>query len=202
MENRDELRALIVKYKNEGHSFVEISDILWNVHGIKRDRQAIYGMYKRAIERESKEGYNAVMRVFVLGLRSIGYNQAQIVELAQMKGMNDLTYYRVRQIFKSLPEEKDNTKKSNILKVAKAIKEGAHKMDLCSLLAVHDIFPTESSLDWYITEATRLIIANDIEKHLVVAYKLMVDKSKTVNILDGVKNYTSQAKIELLADGN
>lgn len=200
MEKRDELRALIVKYKNEGHSFVEISDILWNKHGIKRDRQAIYGMYKRAVERESKEGYDAVMRIFVLGLRNIGYNLAQITELAEKRGMKDLTYYKVRQISKNLPEDKDSTKRSNILKVARIIKEGGQQDDLCKALAVHDINPTEASLDWYIMEATKVIIANEAEKHLIRAYKLMTDKDKTAEIMDGAKEYSNQARIKMIAD--
>ena len=193
--SRDELRSLIIQYKNDGYSYVEISEILLKKYGIKRDRQAIYGMYTRAMKREMKEEIDSVLRSFIINLRAIGYNPLQISELAQASNRTSLTYYKVRNFCKSISEEKDNIKSNNIMMVARLIHNGADRNEIIDGLTVYGIQPTEASLDEHISEATKLIIAKEAERHMAVAYKLMVNKDEAFGLLGDIEKYVDKGRI-------
>lgn len=188
--NREELRALVVKYKNKGYSYVEISELLKNRYGIKRDRQAIYGIYTRAMKREMREELDYEVRNFIIGIQSIGYNALQITELAHEYGHKDLTYYKVRNYCNNIPQEiKDKNRNKNIDTVIRLISDNTGRQEIIECLSVYGVQPTEASLDDFISEAVTRIIAEQSKYYIELGYSLMSNKDNASKAIKELGRY-------------
>lgn len=178
MMDRDTLRALVIKYRDEhGYTFQKISDTLREEYGVVRDRQALHGMYTRAKSRpsNSKYKYGLTLTADVLNVYMLGYNMTQVTKLLSTEE-NKLTYEKVREIIDTESDFKDDILGSKACKAVELIRTGATMAEIEEEEAYNGIQPTEKGMKEIIAEAYRMIINNTIMNELVEAYRLLDDK--------------------------
>ena len=84
------LKSLIVKLREDGKSFQEISDILLAEYDTKMTRQAVYGMYQRASSDEAVKKNMELVLVSndIITYNILGYTDRQIVDILKESNSN------------------------------------------------------------------------------------------------------------------
>ena len=79
------LKSLIIELKDNGKSFREISDILFNDYNVSMSRQAVYGMYHRTCDKVGEQKEIALVTCDIINYHCLGLNEREIKELLNVK---------------------------------------------------------------------------------------------------------------------
>lgn len=178
MMDRDTLRALVIKYRDEqGLTFQKISDILRDEYEVVRDRQALHGLYTRAKKRPTtgKYKYGLPLTADVLNVYTLGYNMTQVTKLLATED-NKLNYTKVREIIDSEGDFKEDILGSKACKAVELIRTGATLEEIIEEESYNGIKPTVQGIQDIMAEAYAMIIKNGIMNELVEAYRVLGDK--------------------------
>lgn len=159
--DKDYIKTVIIRLRDQGKSFQEISDILLKEHGINRSRQAICGMYNRAIS-DSKitQNIDETLSIHdILHYNAIGVSCERITEILIANG-TEISVYRVKNIIKDNQDKLDKITQQIESVVYKLIKNGYTKQQIKDNLRYKVELPTKTALAKYIQEATIKLLNN------------------------------------------
>lgn len=182
--DRKTMRTLIIDYRNRGKTFREISEILRDNYGIIRDRQAIQGIYNRAIAKMAKNELvnNYTIVSDIVNLYVLGYNMAEITKLTKEIG-EEVTYYKVRNTLTKELEYIDEVRKRKIIQAVECIQCGYNLENIKKRLEYKGVYPTDKGLKDILIEAYSIIVTNEAINELAKAYKYLKDKDVIKEII-------------------
>ena len=94
------LRQYIVYLRDEVHlSFQDISDKIEKEYGIKRTKQAIYGLYSREKKRgDTRDSTDTDLKIDIVNMYVLGYSKSDILHKLSDRGVS---YNKIRYILDS-----------------------------------------------------------------------------------------------------
>lgn len=134
------VKSLIIQLREDGKSFQEISDILANEYDIVKSRQAIHGIYTRAIQNGSQVQQESVDIHDILTYVSLG------LPIQQVSSLTDTTVYKVKQIINENEEELKKIKIEQFKKSVKYFADGESLKKISDKLQYKGIKPTKYML--------------------------------------------------------
>lgn len=175
MKNKD-LRDLIVSLRDNSNpqlSFKEIADILWDSYGIKRSRQAVYGMYMRGRSGVDRKLENISITRDVVYLTCLGYTMREITDILSNKENHSKTrvnYNIVRDILKNSEVELEETRREVKERVLGAVLSGESIQDIYKSVAYFDNSIKEKELYEYLKYAYMFILKEALTREAVKIY--------------------------------
>ncbi len=166
------LRAIVVEYRNKGWEFSKISKMLKEEYGIVRDRQALHGIYTRAIKsmNNEKSKYSVAAVADVVNVYTLGYSMAETRHIATSLG-NFVSYYNVRDIIASEEEYIRSVKNTMACKAVGIIMEGRSQEEIKNEIAYKGVMPTEKGFNSVLVDAYTMIVLNAATNEIVKAYR-------------------------------
>lgn len=198
MIDKESLKVYIIEQRNKGLTFQNISDNLQRDFGIKRDRQAIHSMYKRAIEQENMNDEKLSVMNFAYQLRVLGYNTTKITAFINERGYK-ISYNKVREILSSNPVGGKEFRKVCMANIINMVGEGCTRNDLLKVLSINGIQPTDKALNEFVYEALGVIIANKMKNRLVYSCRLLGGKIDIQSLFKYVESNLRNSEIEALS---
>jgi len=166
---RDALRELICNYKEQGYTFEKISEILDKEYGIKRDRQSIYGIYKRYLARleREKEKQRVDIDIINLAARNEFFSniKKQLIKLG-----NDVSDNYIKLAIEKYKLDIDGVTNEMMEIISDGIRTGATKEEMLESLSYKGVRPTEKIYVRLATKAFKEKIIDSIE--LIIAQSI------------------------------
>ena len=176
--DKETLRQLIIKYRDEnGLTFQGISDKLKEEYGIK-DRQSIYGIYKRAKDRElldCNKRYNPEMVIDIITYYVFGYNKTKILNMLQDRYDNLISYNVITTILNDT-DTVDSVKRRWVFQLVEQINVSMDIDFIENILEYKGIKPTKNGLNDLVSSAYAIIISSNTKNRLVEAYRICHNK--------------------------
>lgn len=159
--DKDYIKTIIIRLRNQGKSFQEISDTLSKEYNIIRSRQAICGMYNRAISDDKiTQNIDETLSIHdILHYNAIGISCERITEILIANGI-DISVYKVKNILKDNQDKSAKIVSQLESLVYKLIKNGYTKEQIKDNLRYKVELPTKTALAKYIQEATIKLLNN------------------------------------------
>lgn len=182
MDNKT-LRALIIDYKDSGMAYQEIANKLAEEHNIVRSRQAIQGMYTRAMKRRDSEvDKERLIRVAdAVNIFCLGYNRTEVRELMNSLGYN-VNYNDVVLDIRENTGYIQEIEQSIIDKVREILVDKPSLEEISRIIEYKGIKPTDKKLKQYIKRAYTMIAEDKVYEVLVEAYKFTEEAAVTREI--------------------
>ena len=182
------LKALVVKYKETGMTYQEIADTLKQEYGIERSRQALQGMYQRALKgnESSKKKEEVTIIADTINLYCLGYNMTEVQSMLAELEYN-VSYTFVCQTVKNNKDYIKDVTDSLIKKVESYLDKAKHMIDMYKVIEYNGVVPTNKKMKWLVAEAYKLKIQNNFIKYTEDMYNFTSDKSierKVINDLN------------------
>jgi len=173
---RDELRELICEYKEQGLTFERISEILDEEYGIKRDRQSIYGIYKRYMNRleKDKEKLRTDIDIINIAARNEYFSniKKQVMELE-----SNITESYIKTAVEKYKDDIQEIEDEMVEIVSDGIRTGATKEEILESISYKGIRPTEKIYVKLATKSFRNKIIESIETIVAQSIKHSGDTS-------------------------
>ena len=173
---RDELRELICDYKEQGLTFERISEILDEEYGIKRDRQSIYGIYKRYMNRleKDKEKLRTDIDIINIAARNEYFSniKKQVMELE-----SNITESYIKTAVEKYKDDIQEIEDEMVEIVSDGIRTGATKEEILESISYKGIRPTEKIYVKLATKSFRNKIIESIETIVAQSIKHSGDTS-------------------------
>lgn len=183
------IRQMIVNYRDEdGLTFQAISDVLNEKYGIKKDRQSVYGIYKRAKDKGTKDNdmkYNPEMVVDIINLNIRGYNKTRTLKILR-NTYKDIRYSTVTNVLNER-EYVESIKSRVIFNIIDSIKNGVSDKDLENSLKYKDNEVLENGFNDLVSSAYAMLIMSKIKGELVQAYNFRSDWQLIKDIIEKTK---------------
>lgn len=177
MDNKT-LKAFIVKSKDEGLTYQEIADKLEEEYKIVRSRQALQGMYQRAVRDKDttlqKERF--VASADIVNVYCLGYNKTEVTDIVNKLGFN-LSYNDVVSTIREQEDYIKNVEESIIAKVEREMSTCHFINELSPRITYKGILPTDKQLKRYVAEAYKDILSREFAERLMNIYEFTDDKS-------------------------
>lgn len=168
------LKSKIIELKELNLSFQEISDILNRDYSVKMTRQAVCGMYNRAMSDESiKRNKELILTTNdIVNYHLLGYSDSDIREILALRGY-DILLKDIKYIIESNKEFVQSLEAEIVLKVVKSIRLG------------NDTFNIKASISYNGTEITD----GRFKDILKLASSFML-KEESIRVLSSIYNAT------------
>ena len=164
------IKNLVVNMRDSGMTYQAISEQLDKGYGIKRTRQALNRMYKRAKETELATNNGKLLACDIANIYClVGSAQATVDEMQHL-GIN-VAYSNVLSIIKSEDKYIKSIEKSILDKVIAAISSEYSRDKIRELLSYKGVLISNKRLDSYIVEAYTIKISKLIESECSKIYK-------------------------------
>ena len=173
---RDELRELICDYKEQGLTFERISEILDEEYGIKRDRQSIYGIYKRYMNRleKDKEKLRTDIDIINIAARNEYFSN---IKKQVMKLESNITESYIKTAVEKYKDDIQEIEDEMVEIVSDGIRTGATKEEILESISYKGIRPTEKIYVKLATKSFRNKIIKSIETIVAQSIKHSGDTS-------------------------
>lgn len=164
------IKNLVVNMRDSGMTYQAISEQLDKGYGIKRTRQALNRMYKRAKETELATNNGKLLACDIVNIYClVGSAQATVDEMQHL-GIN-VAYSNVLSIIKSEDKYIKSIEKSILDKIIAAIDSGYSRDKIKELLSYKGVLISNKRLDSYIVEAYTIKISKLIESECSKIYR-------------------------------
>ena len=164
------IKNLVVNMRDSGMTYLAISEQLDKGYGIKRTRQALNRMYKRAKETELATNNGKLLACDIINIYClVGSAQATVDEMQHL-GIN-VAYSNVLSIIKSEDKYIKSIEKSILDKIIAAIDSGYSRDKIKELLSYKGVLISNKRLDSYIVEAYTIKISKLIESECSKIYR-------------------------------
>ena len=164
------IKNLVVNMRDSGMTYQAISEQLDKGYGIKRTRQALNRMYKRAKETELATNNGKLLACDIINIYClVGSAQATVDEMQHL-GIN-VAYSNVLSIIKSEDRYIKSIEKSILDKIIAAIDSGYSRDKIKELLSYKGVLISNKRLDSYIVEAYTIKISKLIESECSKIYR-------------------------------
>lgn len=164
------LKNLVVNMRDSGMTYQAISEQLDKRYDIKRTRQALNRMYKRAKEAELTNNNGKLLACDIINIYClVGSAQATVDEMQHL-GIN-VAYSSVLSIIKSEDKYIKSIEKSILDKIIAAIDSEYSRDKIKELLSYKGVLISNKRLDSYIVEAYTIKISKLIESECSKIYR-------------------------------
>ena len=169
--DKDTLRNIIVDMRNKGMTFDAISDRLRSDYGVIKSRQAVHGMYIRAVNSKLEKPID-ICRTDIINYKVIGLS---IMEIADKTGYS---YNKVREILIEENSKISTIEENKVRLVKRLILEGNSANAISSIIKYKDTHAKASVFSRWIEVATNEIVDDTIRKK----------KAEIKNVLNGIND--------------
>lgn len=173
------LRALVIEHKDLGMSYQEISDMLERDYNVVRSRQALQGMYTRAVDRRNRELEDRKNKICIIAdivnIHCLGYNKTEITRIIKSLGHN-LSYRRVVSIVNSQDKYIKEVETAIGNRVADKLGSIEYISELKDIIKYKEVPITDKKIKEYIAMGYNIIINNKINEVLSEVYKMTDDR--------------------------
>lgn len=164
------IKNLVVNMRDSGMTYQAISEQLDKGYGIKRTRQALNRMYKRAKETELATNNGKLLACDIINIYClVGSAQATVDEMQHLS--INVAYSNVLSIIKSEDKYIKSIEKSILDKIIAAIDSGYSRDKIKELLSYKGVLISNKRLDSYIVEAYTIKISKLIESECSKIYR-------------------------------
>ena len=153
--SKNELKALIIRLRDNGCSYGEISNVLKSEYGIEMSRQSVCGMYTRSVSKGKEKEVN---RLDVIMYSALGYSPLDIREI-----LKDNTEYSLSamDIKDSIAESRELIKENRDRKVrtlARALYDGTDNAGVNNILSYNNRVAKKDEYRQLLCDATEIIM--------------------------------------------
>lgn len=177
------LKLLIVELKESGKTYQEISDILLNSYDTPMSRQAVCGMYNRAISNITiKHNKDIEMATSdIINYCAVGCSYKEI----KTRLLDNITIpmTEVVSILKSNINQLETVLKSLILVVEKYLSNGYSELDIIDRIQYKGVFIERSILRMLIKVATEHLLKSNATRTLTKIYSATEDRALIKNLI-------------------
>lgn len=183
MDNKT-LKALVIKYKDSGLTYQQIADSLYDEYGLSRSRQALQGMYQRAVKNNQSEECKEriVATADIVNVYCLGYSMSDVKTIVNKLGYK-LSYNDVVVTIRSQKDYRKKVKESIVRRVVETLKDAIDMESVRDSLKYKEIIPTEKQLKLYIADAYKEMMYVEMSKILARAYQFTDDKTVVRKII-------------------
>lgn len=178
------LKSLIVELKDNGYTFGEISDILFDQYNIGMSRQAICGMYNRTVKKTDYNNQLMILTSDILNMYALGLDNKSIKEFIKQDSGVDITLTDIAQIIDNNPNILDSIKQFQISILEEAIRLGIRTEECKNTLKFKDISPTDCTFNKLMQAASISTIKQSMIKELANIYKCTEDRNLIKLLID------------------
>lgn len=200
MDNKT-LRALVVKFRDTGMTYQEISDKLYADYNIKRSRQTLQGMYTRAMRdltsTDKKE--RVLARTDIVNVYSLGYNMTEVTEIVNETFGYNLTYNEVVTTIKESQDYIEEVRAALAHKVEEQLDKCKYIYDLEEYISYNKIKPREKQLKLYVAEAYKIRLSKEFMSTLKSMKSFTDDKIVEKKVIEDLSLDTLNSTAKELA---
>lgn len=122
--DKDTLKRIIIQLRADDHSFQEISDILLEKYGVLRSRQAVQGMFNRAINSRNGNLDDLVIKFDMLHIYQLGYSRELTVNIInEIHSDKPTTQYRLQLVLENSANNLKSIENEQLKLIEKGFKQ-------------------------------------------------------------------------------
>lgn len=153
--SKNELKALIIRLRDNGCSYGEISNVLKSEYGIEMSRQSVCGMYTRSVSKGKEKEVN---RLDVIMYSVLGYSPLDIREILKDNTEYSLSAMDIKDIIAESRELIKENRDRKVRTLARALYDGTDNTGVNSILSYNNRVAKKDEYRQLLCDATEIIM--------------------------------------------
>lgn len=153
--SKNELKALIIRLRDNGCSYGEISNVLKSEYGIEMSRQSVCGMYTRSVSKGKEKEVN---RLDVIMYSVLGYSPLDIREILKDNTEYSLSAMDIKDIIAESRELIKENRDRKVRTLARALYDGTDNTGINNILSYNNRVAKKDEYRQLLCDATEIIM--------------------------------------------
>lgn len=153
--SKNELKALIIRLRDNGCSYGEISNVLKSEYGIEMSRQSVCGMYTRSVSKGKEKEVN---RLDVIMYSVLGYSPLDIREILKDNTKYSLSAMDIKDIIAESREIIKENRDRKVRTLARALYDGTDSVGINNILSYNNRVAKKDEYRQLLCDATEIIM--------------------------------------------
>lgn len=189
------VKALTIQLREQGLTFNEISDLLYNTYGLKRSRQALNGLYNRAKQAEELSGIKLLANCDIVNVYCRKDNAVHALNELKQLGVKE-SYYNILKTINSETMYIKEVEEGIVRYIEKQLSKVRNLDELRGLLDYKGVSISDKKFYGYLEAAYKLHIKKAITMEISKAYSLTNNKAlaKALSAEFDIKNKIEENK--------
>lgn len=153
--SKNELKALIIRLRDNGCSYGEISNVLKSEYGIEMSRQSVCGMYTRSVSKGKEKEVN---RLDVIMYSVLGYSPLDIREILKDNTEYSLSAMDIKDIIAESRELIKENRDRKVRTLARALYDGTDNTGVNNILSYNNRVAKKDEYRQLLCDATEIIM--------------------------------------------
>lgn len=153
--SKNELKALIIRLRDNGCSYGEISNVLKSEYGIEMSRQSVCGMYTRSVSKGKEKEVN---RLDVIMYSVLGYSPLDIREILKDNTEYSLSAMDIKDIIAESRELIKENRDRKVRTLARALYDGTDNTGISNILSYNNKVAKKDEYKQLLCDATEIIM--------------------------------------------
>lgn len=153
--SKNELKVLIIRLRDSGCSYGEISNVLKSEYGIEMSRQSVCGMYTRSVSKGKEKEVN---RLDVIMYSVLGYSSLDIREILKDNTEYSLSAMDIKDIIAESRELIKENRDRKVRTLARALYDGIDRIGVNNILSYNNKVAKKDEYKQLLCDATEIIM--------------------------------------------
>lgn len=153
--SKNELKVLIIRLRDSGCSYGEISNVLKSEYGIEMSRQSVCGMYTRSVSKGKEKEVN---RIDVIMYSVLGYSPLDIREILKDNTEYSLSSMDIKDIIAESRELIKENRDRKVRTLARALYDGTDNTGINNILSYNNKVAKKDEYKQLLCDATEIIM--------------------------------------------
>ena len=153
--SKNELKVLIIRLRDSGCSYGEISNVLKSEYGIEMSRQSVCGMYTRSVSKGKEKEVN---RLDVIMYSVLGYSTLDIREILKDNTEYSLSAMDIKDIIAESRELIKENRDRKVRTLARALYDGIDRLGVNNILSYNNKVAKKDEYKQLLCDATEIIM--------------------------------------------
>lgn len=153
--SKNELKVLIIRLRDSGCSYGEISNVLKSEYGIEMSRQSVCGMYTRSVSKGKEKEVN---RLDVIMYSVLGYSPLDIREILKDNTEYSLSAMDIKDIIAESRELIKENRDRKVRTLARALYDGIDRIGVNNILSYNNKVAKKDEYKQLLCDATEIIM--------------------------------------------
>lgn len=153
--SKNELKVLIIRLRDSGCSYGEISNVLKSEYGIEMSRQSVCGMYTRSVSKGKEKEVN---RLDVIMYSVLGYSPLDIREILKDNTEYSLSAMDIKDIIAESRELIKENRDRKVRTLARALYDGTDSPGVNNILSYNNKVAKKDEYKQLLCDATEIIM--------------------------------------------
>lgn len=153
--SKNELKVLIIRLRDSGCSYGEISNVLKSEYGIEMSRQSVCGMYTRSVSKGKEKEVN---RIDVIMYSVLGYSPLDIREILKDNTEYSLSAMDIKDIIAESRELIKENRDRKVRTLARALYDGTDNTGINNILSYNNKVAKKDEYKQLLCDATEIIM--------------------------------------------